>query len=164
MENEVSVLPVGSICLPVRMFWNASSTLLASRADVSMKERLFSPATISTLAKQVPKILHTCKLLRLLRWYRPQMPQIALVSYQHDDNVGIGMISKLLQPPRDIVIGLVLADVVNQQRSHCSSVVCGCDGSVAFLTSGVPDLRLDGLRVDLDGAGCEFDTDGGLGV
>ena len=28
--------------LPVRMFWNASSTLLASRAEVSMKERLFS--------------------------------------------------------------------------------------------------------------------------
>lgn len=32
-------------CVPVRMFWKASSTLLASRADVSMKERLFSPAT-----------------------------------------------------------------------------------------------------------------------
>lgn len=29
---------------PVRIFWNANSTLLASRADVSMKERLFSPA------------------------------------------------------------------------------------------------------------------------
>jgi hypothetical protein len=29
--------------IPVRMFWNASSTLLASRAEVSMKERLFSP-------------------------------------------------------------------------------------------------------------------------
>lgn len=26
------------------MFWKASSTLLASKADVSMKERLFSPA------------------------------------------------------------------------------------------------------------------------
>jgi hypothetical protein len=29
--------------IPVRMFWKASSTLLASRAEVSMKERLFSP-------------------------------------------------------------------------------------------------------------------------
>jgi hypothetical protein len=29
--------------LPVRMFWKASSTLLASRAEVSMNERLFSP-------------------------------------------------------------------------------------------------------------------------
>jgi len=30
-------------CIPVRMFWKASSTLLASKAEVSMKERLFSP-------------------------------------------------------------------------------------------------------------------------
>lgn len=29
--------------VPVKMFWNASSTLLASRADVSMNERWFSP-------------------------------------------------------------------------------------------------------------------------
>lgn len=34
--------------VPVRMFWKASSTLLASRADVSMKERLFSPVGISS--------------------------------------------------------------------------------------------------------------------
>lgn len=32
---------------PVRIFWKASSTLLASRADVSMKERLLSPARVS---------------------------------------------------------------------------------------------------------------------
>ncbi len=29
--------------VPVKMFWKASSTLLASRAEVSMKERWFSP-------------------------------------------------------------------------------------------------------------------------
>lgn len=29
-------------CVPVRMFWNASSTLLASNADVSMNERWLS--------------------------------------------------------------------------------------------------------------------------
>jgi hypothetical protein len=29
--------------IPVRMFWKASSTLLASRAEVSMKDKLFSP-------------------------------------------------------------------------------------------------------------------------
>lgn len=29
--------------IPVRIFWNASSTLLASRAEVSIKERWFSP-------------------------------------------------------------------------------------------------------------------------
>lgn len=34
---------VGRGQVPVKMFWNASSTLLASRADVSMNERWFSP-------------------------------------------------------------------------------------------------------------------------
>lgn len=34
----------GGVKVPVKMFWNASSTLLASRADVSMKDRWFSPA------------------------------------------------------------------------------------------------------------------------
>lgn len=35
----------GYRCLiPVRMFWKASSTLLASSAEVSINERLFSPA------------------------------------------------------------------------------------------------------------------------
>lgn len=33
-----------SVALPVKMFWKASSTLLASKAEVSMKERWFSPS------------------------------------------------------------------------------------------------------------------------
>ena len=50
---------------PVRMFWKASSTLLASRADASMKERLFSPMMVSMLAHdQVkstpPDVLANC--------------------------------------------------------------------------------------------------------
>lgn len=35
--------------IPVRMFWNASSTLLASKAEVSMNERLLSPAPSQSL-------------------------------------------------------------------------------------------------------------------
>ena len=37
----------GGVEIPVRMFWNASSTLLASSAEVSMNERLLSPAPVS---------------------------------------------------------------------------------------------------------------------
>ena len=40
---QASALGKGLNDVPVRMFWNANSTLLASRAEVSMKERLFSP-------------------------------------------------------------------------------------------------------------------------
>ena len=43
---------------PVRMFWKASSTLLASRAEVSMKDRLFSPEHVS-LMPDVEKLVNT---------------------------------------------------------------------------------------------------------
>ena len=41
--------------IPVRMFWNASSTLLASKADVSMNERLLSPAPCQPLVSDPVK-------------------------------------------------------------------------------------------------------------
>ena len=92
------------------------------------------------------------------------MPQIALVSDQHDDDVRIGMISELLQPPGHVLVGLMLADVVHKQSAHCSPVVGRCDGSIAFLTSRVPDLCFDRFGVYLYGPGGKFNADGGLGV
>lgn len=73
------------------------------------------------------------------------MPQIALVSDQHDDDVGVGMVAQLLEPPGDILVGLVLADVVNEEGTDSATVVSGCDGAVTFLTSSIPNLSLDGL-------------------
>ena len=92
------------------------------------------------------------------------MPQIALVSNQHDDNVRVGMVAQLLQPPCDVLVGLVLADVVDKQRSYSAAVVGRCDGAVALLASCVPNLCLDCLGVHLDRTGSELDADGRLGV
>lgn len=92
------------------------------------------------------------------------MSQIALVSDQHDDDVRIGVVSELLQPPSDVLIGLVLGDIVNQQGSDCASVVCGGNGSVSLLSGGIPDLRLDRLCVNLDGSCRKLHTDGTLRV
>jgi hypothetical protein len=104
------------------------------------------------------------KLLRLLRGHCSQMPQIALVAHQHNHNIRVGMIPQLLQPPRHILVRLVFADIVHEQRTHSTTVVSGGDGAVAFLPRRIPDLGLDGLVVDLDAAGCELDADGGLAV
>lgn len=92
------------------------------------------------------------------------MSQIALVSNQHNDDVGISVIPQFLEPSRDILVGLVLADVVNEQGSHSAAVVGGGNGAVSLLAGGIPDLGLDRLGVDLDGPGGELDTDGRLGV
>lgn len=104
------------------------------------------------------------KLLCLLRRHRSQMPQIALVAHQHNHNIRVRMISEFLQPPCHVLVGLVLADVVDEQRADGAAVVGRGDGAVAFLTRGVPDLGLDGLAVDLDATGCELDADGGFAV
>ena len=92
------------------------------------------------------------------------MPQITLVSYQHDDDIRVRMIPQLLQPSGHVLVCLVLADVVDKQSSNSTSVVCGSDGSVTFLSSRVPDMSFDGFGVDLDGARCELDSDCRLGV
>jgi hypothetical protein len=42
------------------------------------------------------------------------MSQIALVSYQHNDNVAICVIPQLLQPSADVDIGGVLGNVVDE--------------------------------------------------
>lgn len=92
------------------------------------------------------------------------MSQIALVSHQHDDNVCVGMIAELFQPACDVLVGLVLGDVVDEEGADCATVVGTGDGAVALLAGGIPDLCLDGLVVDLDAASGEFDADGRLAV
>lgn len=92
------------------------------------------------------------------------MPQIALVTDKHDNNVGVGMVAQFLEPSCDVLVGLVLADIVDEKGTDGTTVVGGGDGTVSFLTSSIPNLCLDSLGVDLDGARGELDTDGGLGV
>ena len=92
------------------------------------------------------------------------MPQIALVTNKHDDNIAVRMVPQLFQPPCNILVGLVLANVVDEQGADSAAVVGGGDRSVALLAGGIPDLRLDGFGIDLDGAGGELDADSRLGV
>ena len=92
------------------------------------------------------------------------MFQIALISHQHYHNVRIGVISQLFQPPLDILVRLVLADVIDQESADGTPVIGRCDGTVSLLARCVPDLRFDGFGVDLDGAGGELDPDGRFAV
>lgn len=92
------------------------------------------------------------------------MPQITLVPDQHDDDVSIGVVTQLLEPPGHVFVCLVLADVVDEQGTDGASVVSGSDGAVSLLPRGIPDLRLDCLLVDLDRPGGKLDADGRLRV
>lgn len=45
-----------------------------------------------------------------------------LVSNEHDDDVGLGMVAQLLEPPLHVLECDLLGDVVHQQRTHRTSV------------------------------------------
>lgn len=92
------------------------------------------------------------------------MPQITLISNQHNDNIGIRVIPQFFQPPLHILICLVLADIINQQSTHCSTIVRRCNGTVTLLAGRIPDLRLDSLGVNLYGASCKLNTNRRFGV
>lgn len=92
------------------------------------------------------------------------MLQIALITHQHDHNIAIRMLPQLVQPSPDVHERLLLADIVYEQGTNGTTIVGRSDGAVALLTSSVPDLCLDGLRVDLNASCGKFYADRGLGV
>jgi hypothetical protein len=58
----------------------------------------------------------------------------------------------------------MLADIVDEKCTDCTTVIGRSDGAISLLTSSVPNLRLDGLCVNLDRPCRELNTDSGLGV
>lgn len=116
------------------MLWKATSTLLASSADVSMNERLFSaasegadgcgcqPGGVHDQARAGPKA-RTGKGLGLLGRDGAQVLEIALVADEHYDDALVGVVTQLLQPPRHVGVCRLLGNVVDEKRADGSAVV-----------------------------------------
>ena len=45
------------------------------------------------------------------------------ITNQHDDNVCVGMVPQLSQPPLDVLVGEVFRDVVHQQGTHSTAII-----------------------------------------
>lgn len=135
-----------------------------------MKESPFSPSTCQPCSLLPPietsqrLSQHTRKVLAVLCRHGSQVPLIGLVAHEHDDNVAVRMVPQLLQPPGHVLEREALADVVDEERADSAAVVGRGNGAVPFLARSVPNLRLDGLVVDLDRPRSELDADGRLGV
>ena len=69
------------------------------------------------------------------------MTQIALVADEHDDNVGVGVITQLLEPAEHIDVGSVLGDVVHEQSTNGSTVVAGQGSEVRQLIPSMAGLQ-----------------------
>ena len=65
----------------------------------------------------------TCEGAGLVRGHSSQVAQVALVAHQHDDDVAVSMVPKLLQPALHVLIRQVLGNVIYQQGAHCATVV-----------------------------------------
>ena len=72
-----------------------------------------------------------------------------LANNQHDDDVCVGVVPELPEPPLHVLVGEVLGDVVDEERAHGPAVVGAGDGAVPLLARSVPDLGLDRLPVNL---------------
>lgn len=53
-----------------------------------------------------------------------EMLQVALITYEHDDDVLVCVVSQLLEPAGDIFVGRVLGNVVDEKGTDCAAVVC----------------------------------------
>ena len=85
--------------------------------------------------------------------------EVRLVSDKHDRHVRVAVLSDFFEPPRQMGEGVPPRDVVHQKSSGCPAVVRTSDALERLLASSVPDLKLNVLFVDLDGAGAELDSD-----
>lgn len=95
----------------------------------------------------------------LRRTDRPALLQVVLISNQHNDHVGLSMLTGFLQPSRQMLKGVSPSNVVDQEGSRRAAVVTTGDTSEGFLSRGIPDLQLDELVVQVDHAGTKFDPD-----
>ena len=87
--------------------------------------------------------------------------EIFFVADKDLGNVLIRVLIDLLHPLADLGERVSISQIVRDDNTVCASIVARRDSLETILTSGIPNLQLDGLTVDLDRANLEVDTNGG---
>lgn len=85
--------------------------------------------------------------------------EVRLVSDKHDCHIRVAILSDFFEPSRQMGEGVSPRDVVHQKSSGRTTIVRTSDALERLLASSVPDLELNVLFVDLDGAGAKLDSD-----
>ena len=73
--------------------------------------------------------------------------QVGLVTNQKLVNIFTGISINFVQPLLYIVEGFIVGNIVNNDNAVGTTVIRRCDCTETFLTSGIPDLKLDGLSI-----------------
>ena len=90
--------------------------------------------------------------------YLPPVVHIALIPQDHLLHISTRVLLNVPDPVLDVVEALLVCDVVDEHDSHGPPVVGRRDGPEALLAGRVPDLELDFLSVEFDGADFEIDA------
>jgi hypothetical protein len=78
---------------------------------------------MSTLISDTALAPLTRECFGLFRGDRSQVLQITLVSDEHNDNVGVGVVPQFFEPSCDVDVSRVLADIVYKECSDGSAVI-----------------------------------------
>lgn len=90
----------------------------------------------------------------------PIVLQVALVADKQLHNILIAELVDLGQPVLDILEGLTVCDIIDEDDSVGTLVVWGGDGLKSLLSCSIPDLKLDSAAVEIERANLEVNTDG----
>lgn len=90
--------------------------------------------------------------------------EIGLVPDYDDGCTGLSIVVDFLEPLFEVLEGLGLGEIEDDDGAHCAAVVCSCDGSEPFLPGSIPYLVLDDFAVDGESFGEELHADSGLCV
>lgn len=84
--------------------------------------------------------------------------QLALVTNKIDLHILSSMLLDFLQPTSEVVKSLVSCDIISQEDTVSSFIEDSCHRLKGFLTSRVPNLKLNHLFVNLHSICSKFNT------
>lgn len=91
------------------------------------------------------------KLLSLLGRNDTLGGQIGLVTNQKLVHILTGISINFMQPLLYIVEGLIVSHIIHNNDTMSTTVIRRCDCTETFLSSGIPNLKLDRLAIELNG-------------
>ncbi|KAL0908160.1 hypothetical protein M5K25_022634 [Dendrobium thyrsiflorum] len=100
-SEEANVFLLMILYISPKIIWKAFSTFMASSAEVSMKERPSFSAKLCASSEATAR---------------------SLVANKHDYDIGVGMITKLLEPSADVLKARGLGHIINEKSAESSPI------------------------------------------
>lgn len=91
-----------------------------------------------------------CEFLSFFSWDCPLGCKVELVTEEDENTLWRREVSDVADPVFDLLEGITVGYVINDDRARGISVVTAGDRAEDFLASGIPDLNLNVLAVDLN--------------